>query len=124
MFDRFVKFHISLPTAGLDFSFCHLLMDLRGKKKNHYFWGDQHFLGGPTFWGQKTIFSKKCLDRIFLGIAETARSACAMGKRGPPLAYTIFAIFKIFTMSIQDRLVKTLLDSQTCEDKKPTFQAG
>ena len=31
MFDRFVKFHISLPTSGLNLSFGHLLMDLKGE---------------------------------------------------------------------------------------------
>ena len=103
-----MKFHISLPTSGLNLSFGHLLMDLRSEylkkiiQENvggtvNIFWGrGKHFWGsnifGVNIFFRSKIFGTKMLQvQTFggqiLGVLNGMEwSACAMGKRGPTLA--------------------------------------
>ena len=53
-----------------------------------FFWG-QHF-----FWDTNFRESNISGVKLFVG-AETEQSVFSMGKRGPPLAYTIFIIIEL-----------------------------
>ena len=81
MFDRFMKFHISLPTSGLN-SFNHLLIDFNFKKtKSNFSWWGHHF------WVQKECQVKKIgVSKIsgvnFFGGAETEHSLYSIGNWG------------------------------------------
>ena len=53
------------------------------------FW-DNNFVGSKKLLDKNVVWSKNTMVK-FVG-AETEWSACTMGKRGPPLANTIFGL--------------------------------
>ena len=59
MFDRLVKFHTSLPMSGLNLSYGHMLMDLRGENLKN-----QNLLGVVNiFWGSNIFWVYRMLGQ-------------------------------------------------------------
>ena len=61
----------------------------KDEKCKHKFVGNINVFWVKKIWSQTNVLTKMLGVNIF-GVAVTERSACAMGKRGPPLAYAIY----------------------------------
>ena len=82
-----LSFHVLFSQKGFTYDFEFLQAFLSNKK---YDLAQKKWGGDPTFTPKSSFLGGQKACEPFLGGAETERSACAMGKQGPHLAYAIY----------------------------------